>query len=90
VAGSLLFDYAIHPGLQTRDEAAAAWMRHQQLEGEAILEQLEKSQTLLSMTGGGPFETLAARDLHHSDFRDSPTPHNYRLSSPSHLHTYAA
>lgn len=91
VAGSLLFDYAIHPGLQTRDEAAAAWMRHQQMEGEAILEQLEKSQTLLSMTaGGGGFESLAARGLHHSDFRDSPTPHNYRLSSPGHLHTYAA
>ncbi|KAG6623075.1 Glycerol uptake facilitator protein [Phytophthora cinnamomi] len=90
VAGSLLFDFAIHPGLQTRDEAAAAWMRHQQMEGEAILEQLEKSQTLLSMTAGGGFESLAARGLHHSDFRDSPTPHNYRLSSPSHLHTYAA
>ncbi|KAE8982545.1 hypothetical protein PF011_g21571 [Phytophthora fragariae] len=88
--GSLLFDFAIHPGLQTRDEAAAAWMRHQQMEGEAILEQLEKSQTLLSMTAGGGFESLTTRGLHHSDFRDSPTPHNYRLSSPGHLHTYAA
>ncbi|KAE9181716.1 hypothetical protein PF004_g24453 [Phytophthora fragariae] len=86
----LLFDFAIHPGLQTRDEAAAAWMRHQQMEGEAILEQLEKSQTLLSMTAGGGFESLTTRGLHHSDFRDSPTPHNYRLSSPGHLHTYAA
>ncbi|GMF34310.1 unnamed protein product [Phytophthora fragariaefolia] len=91
VAGSLLFDFAIYPGLQTRDEAAAAWMRRQQMEGEAILEQLEKSHTLLSVTGGGGgFESLATRGLHHSDFRDSPTPHNFRLSSPSHLHTYAA
>ncbi|GMF20551.1 unnamed protein product [Phytophthora lilii] len=91
VAGSLLFDFVIHPGLQTPDEAAAAWMRHQQIEGEAILEQLEKSQTLLSMTaGGGGFESLTTRGLHHSDFRDSPTPHNYRLSSPGRLHTYAA
>ncbi|KAG7379016.1 Phosphatidylinositide phosphatase SAC1 [Phytophthora pseudosyringae] len=90
LAGSLLYDVVIHPGLQTRDEAAAAWMRHQQIEGEAILEQLEKSQTLLSVAPGGGFDPLATRGLHHSDFRDSPTPHNYRLSSPGHLHTYAA
>lgn len=90
VAGSMLFDVVIHPGLQTRDEAAAAWMRHQQIEGEAILEQLEKSQTLLSVTGAGGFEALPTRGLHHSDYRDSPTPHNFRLSSPNRLHTYAA
>ncbi|KAG1686789.1 hypothetical protein DVH05_005934 [Phytophthora capsici] len=88
VLGSLIYDVAIHPGLQTREEAAAAWMHHQQIECEAILEQLEKSQTLLSVTTGG-FESLATRGLHHSDFRDSPTAHNFRLSSPSHLHTYA-
>ncbi|KAL4117879.1 hypothetical protein PRIC2_010208 [Phytophthora ramorum] len=90
VAGSVLFDMVIRPGLQTTDEAAAAWMRHQQLEGEAILEQLEKSQTLASVTASGGFESLATCGLHHSDFRESPTPHNYRLSSPGHLHTYAA
>lgn len=88
LAGSLLFDLLIFPGLQTSDEAAAEWMRHQQMEGEALLEQLEKSQTLLSMNNG--FEALATRGLHHSDFRESPTPHNFRLSSPGRLHTYAA
>ncbi|KAG2764295.1 hypothetical protein PC129_g14777 [Phytophthora cactorum] len=90
LAGCMLHDLVIHPGLQTRDEVAAAWMRHQQIEGEAILEQLEKSQTLLSVTAGGGFESLATRGLHHSDYRDSPTPHNFRLSSPGHLHAYAA
>ncbi|ETP11895.1 hypothetical protein F441_12657 [Phytophthora nicotianae CJ01A1] len=90
LAGSMLHDFVIHPGLQTRDEVAAAWMRHQQIEGEAILEQLEKSQTLLSVTAaGGGFESLATRGLHHSDYRDSPTLHNFRLSSPGHLHAYA-
>ncbi|KAI9982837.1 hypothetical protein PInf_006627 [Phytophthora infestans] len=89
LAGSMLHDFVIQPGLQTRDEVAAAWMRHQQIEGEAILEQLEKSQTLLSVTAAGGFESLATRGLHHSDYRDSPTPHNFRLSSP-HLHTFVA
>ncbi|RLN47423.1 hypothetical protein BBJ29_009058 [Phytophthora kernoviae] len=40
----------------TSDEAAAAWMRHQQLEGDAILEQLEKSQTLLRLNAGTRYQ----------------------------------
>ncbi|KAG7394039.1 Phosphatidylinositide phosphatase SAC1 [Phytophthora boehmeriae] len=90
LAGSLVFDLLIFPGLQTSDEAAAAWMRHQQLEGDAILEQLEKSQTLLSMTSGFEAMATAGRGLHHSDFRGSPTPPDYRLSSPGRLHTFAS
>ncbi|KAF4317461.1 hypothetical protein BBO99_00005342 [Phytophthora kernoviae] len=56
LVGSLLFDMLIFPGLQTSDEAAAAWMRHQQLEGDAILEQLEKSQTLLRFNAGTRYQ----------------------------------
>ncbi|CAI5739849.1 unnamed protein product [Peronospora destructor] len=82
IAGSMLFDFVIVPGLQTRDEAAAAWMRHQQIEGEAILKQLEKSQTIWNVTGPGVFEALGTRGRHYCDFRDSCT-HNHRLSSPT-------
>ncbi|CAH0493032.1 unnamed protein product [Peronospora farinosa] len=71
VVGSMLFDFVIVPGLQTRDEAAAAWMRHQQIEGEAILEELEKSQMTLNITGAGGFKALETRGRHDCDFRDS-------------------
>ncbi|TDH72096.1 hypothetical protein CCR75_001254 [Bremia lactucae] len=89
-AGSMLHDVLIYPALQTRDQAAAAWMRHQQMEGEAILEQLEKSQSVLSATTGGCFGSLTTQGLNHSDYRESSTLHNFRMSSSIHLHPFPA
>lgn len=79
VVATLLYDFGLHP-VRRSDSEQQPEHRLPDLE-RAILTGPDKVVTL----GIGPLTIDPGKGLHHSDFRDSPTPHghSYRLSSPA-------